>query len=194
MHALNQNEDQLLAGRAVAIMVAGGFEEIEMTEPQRALLKAGATLKIISPDQGVVNGWHEKGWGHFFPVDRHINSVLGSDFDMLVLPGGERSVLKLQDNPHTKRIVGHFLEAGKPIAAIGQGVSLLTTSGKLKNRRISGAASAQDRVEAAGGVWDESGLVTDGVMITTVGGEDLSAFVAEMLRVFGTASEIQEAA
>ena len=126
--------DHTLAGSAVAIMVASGFEETELTEPQRALLKTGANLKTISPDQGLVNGWHGHGWGHFFPIDRQIGEVLGADYDMLLLPGGERSVGKLRLNPHTKRIVGHFLDAGKPIAAIGQGVSLLPVARKLKGR------------------------------------------------------------
>jgi protease I len=77
--------DQPLAGKTIAILVANGFEEIEMTEPQRALLKAGATVRLISPEQGLVNGWHGAAWGHYFPVDRGIAEVLGADFDREVM-------------------------------------------------------------------------------------------------------------
>ena len=83
-----------LAGKNVAILAANGFDENQMTEIQRALTKAKVTIRTISPEQGVVNGWQGDGWGHYFPVDVQINAALGSDFDMLVLPGGERSVKK----------------------------------------------------------------------------------------------------
>jgi len=70
-----ERADQPLSGSAVAVLVSSGFEETEMTEVQRALLKAGAAIQIVAPDQGLVNGWHGKSWGHFFPVDRQIGSV-----------------------------------------------------------------------------------------------------------------------
>ena len=123
--------DQPLAGKTIAILVANGFEETEMTEPQRALLKTGATLKVLSPEQGLVNGWHGKAWGHYFPVDQQIAEVLAADFDMLILPGGERSVAKLAANPHIRRIVSSFMDGGKPVAAIDDGVSLLAVAQKV---------------------------------------------------------------
>ena len=111
-----------LAGKKIAVLVANGFDENQMAEIQRALTKAKAVIKTIAPEQGVVNGWQGEGWGHYFPVDVQINEALGSDFDMLVVPGGERGAEKLKGSLHTRRIIGHFLEAGKPIAAIGAGV------------------------------------------------------------------------
>src|SRR5580704_7123236 len=99
-----------LAGKNVALLVANGFDENQMAEIQRALTKAQATLRTIAPEQGVVNGWQGAGWGHYFPVDIQIGEALRSDFDMLVLPGGERGIAKLKANPHARRIIGHFLE------------------------------------------------------------------------------------
>src|SRR3546814_15118488 len=84
--------DHPLAGKTVAILVANGFEELEMTEPQRALLGAGATLKLVSPEQGLVNGWHGKAWGHYFPIDTQISEALAADFDALLVPGGKRGI------------------------------------------------------------------------------------------------------
>src|SRR3546814_4592100 len=97
--------DHPLAGKTVAILVANGFEELEMTEPQRALLGAGATLKLVSPEQGLVNGWHGKAWGHYFPIDTQISEALAADFDALLVPGGKRGIEKLAQNPHTKRLL-----------------------------------------------------------------------------------------
>lgn len=186
--------DQPLSGCAVAILVSSGFEETEMTEAQRALLKAGAAVQIVSPDQGLVNGWHGKSWGHFFPVDRQIGSVLGSDFDMLLVPGGDRSVAKLSDNPHSRRIISHFFDAGKPIAAIDQGIKLLVAAQKLKGRAVAGPVELQDLVVASGAIWSENPIEVDGMLITARGAEELPGFVDHCMKVFTAASQVKKAA
>lgn len=186
--------DVSLEGSAIAIMLASGFEETELTEPQRALLKTGAKLKTISPDQGLANGWHGKGWGHFFPIDLPVAEVLGSDFDMLLLPGGERSITKLSQNLHTRRIVGHFLDAGKPIAAIDEGVSLLPLARKLKGRQMTGPLELRETLETAGAVWSDESLVVDRQIVTARGQEVLPEFVEQMLKVFAEALQVKKAA
>jgi len=186
--------DKVLVGCSVAIMMASGFEETELTEPQRVLIKAGATVHTISTDQGLANGWHGKGWGHFFPIDLQIGDVLGADYDMLLLPGGERSINKLALNPHTKRIVGHFLDAGKPVAAIDQGVSLLSLARKLKGRTVAAPEALAETITEAGGVWLDEPVVVDGPLVTARDGEALSAFVEQMMRVFAEANQVRKAA
>ena len=186
--------DKALAGYTVAIIMASGFEETELTEPQRALLKAGATVKTISPDQGLANGWHGKGWGHFFPIDLSIGEVLGADFDALLLPGGERSLAKLALNPHTKRIVGHFLDAGKPIAAIDQGVSLLPQARKLAGRSLAAPESVREAIESAGGCWLEEPVVLDGAVLTARDAEALPEFVEQLLKLFADSHQMRKAA
>ncbi len=186
--------EKVLVGFTVAIIMASGFEETEMTEAQRALLKAGATVKTISPDQGLANGWHGKGWGHFFPIDLQIGDVLGADYDALVLPGGERSVGKLALNPHTKRIVGHFLDAGKPIAAIDQGVALVAQARKLGGRTLAAPESAREAIEAVGGKWLEEPVVLDGALLTGRDVEALPEFVDQLLKLFAESHQVRRAA
>ncbi|WP_207485781.1 DJ-1/PfpI family protein [Arenibaculum pallidiluteum] len=186
--------DQPLAGKTIAILVANGFEEIEMTEPQRALLKAGATVRVISPEQGLVNGWHGAAWGHYFPVDRGIAEVLGADFDMLVLPGGTRSVAKLSQNPHTKRILSGFMDGGKPVAAIGDGVELLVHVQKAKGRTVAAPEAARAALTEAGATISEDAVVTDKVLVTAVGQDAVGSFVETLLKVFGEAAQVKKAA
>ncbi len=186
--------DQPLAGKTIAILVANGFEETEMTEPQRALLKAGATLRTISPEQGLVNGWHGAAWGHYFPVDQQVGDVLGADFDMLLLPGGERSLTKLRQSAHSKRIVGHFIDAGKPVAAIDHGVALLALAGKLKGRPVAAPEAFREDLAAAGAAVSEDGVVTADGMITARGLDDLAAFVERVVKVFGEWASVRKAA
>ncbi|MEA1649905.1 DJ-1/PfpI family protein [Nitrospirillum sp. BR 11164] len=185
--------DQPLAGKAVAILIANGFEEVEMTEAQRALLRAGAAPKIISPEQGLVNGWHGTSWGHYFPTDKQIGEVLAADFDLLVLPGGERSVAKLAANPHTRRIIGSFMDAGKGVAAINHGVQLLAVAQRLKGRTVTGNEAIRETVEAAGATWvaeEGQNMNIDRQLLTARGPEEVvPEFIETMLRVFADALE-----
>lgn len=186
--------DQPLAGKRIAIMVANGFEETEMTEPQRALLKAGAALKTVSPEQGLVNGWHGKSWGHYFPVDWPIGEVLGADYDMLLLPGGERSITKLKQNAHTRRIVGHFLDAGKPIGAMDHGVELLAFAGKLKGQTVAATETVAAAVVEDGGTASEQPVEICGNLITAAGLDNLNSFVEQMVKTFAEAAMVKRAA
>lgn len=176
--------DKPLIGKTIAILVANGFEELEMTEPQRALLKLGANLKVISPEQGLVNGWHGVAWGHYFPTDKHVGDVLAADFDLLVLPGGERSVTKLAANPHTRRIVGSFMDAGKGVAAIGGGVQLLAAAERAKGRTVSAPESLHAVLTAAGAKLAEETVTVDRFLVTAASQEDLPAFIEATIRIF----------
>lgn len=133
----------------IALLVANGFDEKHMTAVQRALTKAQWSGKIIAPEQGLVNGWQENAWGHYHTVDEQIGTALGSDFDMLILVGGERGATKLKSNPHTRRIVNHFLEAQKPVAAIETGVSLLALSPKAAGLKVASCNLCVADIEAA---------------------------------------------
>lgn len=186
--------DVRLAGKSVAILVANGFEELEMTETQRALLKAGAAVKVISPEQGLVNGWMEAAWGHYFPVDCPVSEVLGSDFHMLVLPGGVRGIAKLKQNAHVKRIISHFMDAGKPVAAIDQGVELLAFVQKIAGRTLTAPQSLRPLLEEAGATWSDDLIVRDGQILTAQSQEVLAAFVMQTLTLCAGEQTVQQAA
>ena len=176
-----------LTGLNVAILAANGFNEHQMTEIQRALIKAGATTKTIAPETGVMNGWQGEGWGHYFPVDVQIGEALGSDFDALVLPGGERALAKLKTNLHARRIINHFVEAQKPIAAIDTGVVLLTLSPKMAGRTVAASEATTEELRAAGiVVSDDNAQETDGSIITA-DGSDLPLWVEDALTMFAAA-------
>ena len=186
--------DNTLAGKTIAILVSNGFEEAEMTEPQRALIKTGATLRTISTETGLVNGWHGKSWGHYFPVDKQLGEALGADFDMLLLPGGERSVAKLQNSAHTRRIVGHFLDAGKPIAAIDHGIQLLAIPGKLRGRMLAAREAYREDLVAAGGKISEDALVIDDITVSALGQDQLVEFVDAVVKLFTDVATVRKAA
>jgi len=180
-----------LTGQTIVMLIANGFNEIEFTEAQRALLKTGATLKVVSPEKSVANGWHGAGWGHYFPVDQNIGDALGSDYDLMVLVGGERGIAKLAQNPHTKRMVGHFLDAMKPIVAVNEAVSLLAMPGKLEGRSVAGDTT-DPALAATGAVISAESVVQDGNLMT-IRGSDMPAMIDAMLGHLASTEELAAA-
>jgi protease I len=183
----------ILTDKNIAIVAADGFDEHQMTEIQRALTKVKARVKIVAPEAGLINGWQGEGWGHHFHVDAPLGETLGSDFDMLVLPDGERSTGKLKQNLHVRRVLNHFLEANKPIAAIGAGVGLLALGDKITGRAVAAPAEAQDELKAAGISIGDGDREVDGNLLTATG-DDLSAWVEDTLAFFADADIVKRAA
>jgi protease I len=121
--------EKQLNGKKILVLVANGVDESVMSVVQRDLLKAGATVKTAGMEAGLVNSWNVSTWGLYFPVDQQIGRTLGSDFDALVVPSGERGVQKLSTSPHSERIVSSFLTSGRPMALMGNAAALLEKIG-----------------------------------------------------------------
>jgi protease I len=183
-----------LAGRKVAILVGNGFDEIQMTDCQRALLGAGATVKIVSTASGLVNGWQGKGWGHYYPVDQPVAETLAADFDMLYLPGGERSLTKLLETAHTVRIVRGFRDAGKPVAAIGSGIDLLIASDRIVGAEISTSECNAAKAAAVGAKPSQEPITQDGNLLTARDDAELATFIAQALEMFASSESLRSAA
>lgn len=184
-----------LAGKKIAIMVANGFDEIEFTEPQKQLIEAGANVKTVSRANGLVNGWYEGAWGHFYPVDGDLAETLAIDFDGLVIPGGTRNVEKLASDPHGVRILNAFLRADMPICLIGDATSMLATVGAAEGRAVTGSASAKDAVVEAGGTWDEASFLIENNLATAAGSEGLNEMLQGFMEMVAAyQGEVNEAA
>src|SRR5689334_17958728 len=117
--------------RKVAILVDDGFEQVELTEPRKALESAGAQTYVISPKVGRVKGWDHTDWGQLLPVDVQLDSADPSQYDALLLPGGVMNPDKLRMNPKAVKFVKAFVDAGKPIAAICHGPWTLIEAGAV---------------------------------------------------------------
>ena len=156
-----------LTGKKIALLIANGFDQADMTAAQKALIEQGAHVRIVSPETGLVNGWDNSSWGHNFAVDEPLNTVLGADYDMVVVPGGERSINKLKLTAHSKRFLGSFFNAHKPIAMMGDAVALIAFTENVVGRTVEGPDSVADMVMQAGGVWNgRNEICVDGNLIT----------------------------
>lgn len=171
----------------VAILVANGVEEKQLTETQRTLLAAGTKYKTVSLEPGLVNTWHGQGWGHHFPVDLNVGEFLAADYDMLVVPGGERSVEKLGGSPHTQRVLSAFVDAEKPVVLMSEAVELLSVCERAAGRKVAGPADSREKMEQAGAVWVDEGMVMDTSLITGDAVEYLDGIKLMMVDLFNNA-------
>lgn len=164
--------DVSLTGCKIAILVSNGFTEQDVTESQRAFRNAGADLRIISADQGLISGWNGQSWGHSFAIDSHLGTALGADYTALIVAGGERSLRKLKQTAHTRRFVGSFMDAGKPVIVMNDALDILVFSERICNRKVIGSESVKDEAVKAGAVWEDENICIDGNLMTAVYNED----------------------
>lgn len=173
-----------LEGRKVAILVANGFEQSEMTEPKKALEQAGAVAHIVSPQQNQVKGWQHKEWGDAFAVDVPLDEADPGDYDALLLPGGQMNPDNLRIEPQAVAFAKAFFDAGKPVAAICHGPWLLVETGALNGRTVTSWPSLKSDLTNAGAIWVDEEVVTDQGLVTSRKPDDIPAFNRKMIEEF----------
>jgi deglycase len=168
----------------VAIVVADGFEQVEMTEPRKALEDAGFKTEIISPAQGKVKGWNSKEWGEEFDVDVPLEQAQASNYCALMLPGGVMNPDKLRRNEKALNFVREFFDTGKPVAAICHGPWTLIDAGVVKGRKMTSYPSIQMDLKNAGAHWTDQEVVVDHGLVTSRKPGDIPAFNRKMIEEF----------
>jgi protease I len=172
-------------GKKVAILTENGFEEVELTSPMNALEQAGVQVDIISPQQDKVKAWNQDHWSIELPVDKNIKDANPEDYDMLLLPGGVLNPDKTRMNPDCVSFAQHFLEQGKPLAAICHGPQLLIETGMLNGRTMTSYPSVKTDLINAGVNWVDKEVVADNGLVTSRSPKDLEAFNKKMIEELG---------
>jgi protease I len=177
----NKNMPKGVEGKKVAILTEHGFEEIELTSPMNALEKAGVIVHIVSPQRGKVKAWDHDHWSIELPVDKHISDVKPEDYDMLIIPGGVLNPDTMRQNEECVRFAQHFLEQGKPLAAICHGPQLLIETGMISNRNLTSYPSIHTDLVNAGAIWEDKAVVVDNGLVTSRSPQDLPDFNKKLL-------------
>lgn len=179
----------------VAILVADGFEQVELEVPRKALRDAGFAPEIISPATGTtVRGFHHTDKGDEFPIDAGLGRARPEDYLALLLPGGVVNPDTLRQDPRALDFVRHFFEAGKPVAAICHGPWTLIDAGVASGRRLTSWGSIRTDLLNAGAEWVDEEVVCDRGLITSRSPKDLPAFCKKMLEAFQLDPQTREAA
>jgi protease I len=183
-----------LKGKKVAILVADGFEQVELTGPKEALEAAGAEVQIVSPADGEVQGWNHDDKADLFPVDMPLNLARSDDYDALVLPGGVRNPDKLRTMTRAVEFVDGFIATGKPVAAICHGPWLLIETNWVKGKAITSWPSLKTDLINAGAHWVDRDVVVDKGLVTSRKPADLPAFNKKVIDEFAEGRHVRQRA
>jgi protease I len=173
-----------LNGKRVAILATDGVEQVELTEPRKALDEAGAKTTLVSPKNGKIKGWQHDHWGDQLDVDLELGSANAADFDALLLPGGVMNPDHLRQDKRAVDFVRQMFQAGKPIAAICHGPWLLVEADVVRDRTVTSWPSLQTDIRNAGGDWVDREVSTDMGLVTSRKPDDIPAFNRKMLEEF----------
>ena len=182
---------QALNHKKVAILVADGFEQVEMTEPKQALEAAGAQTHIISLKSGTVQGWNHFDKGDNFPVDVTLDDANPADYDALLLPGGVANPDQLRVSEKAVSFVQSFFAAGKPVGAICHAPWTLIEAEVVNGRKMTSWPSLQTDLKNAGAHWVDQEVVVDNALVTSRKPQDIPAFNQAILEAFAD-SKLQE--
>lgn len=172
-------------GKKVAILTENGFEEVELTSPKKALEEAGAIVHVVSPQAEKVKAWDYDHWSIEVPVDVALADAAPEDYDMLILPGGVINPDKLRTNKTAVQFAQHFIEQGKPLAAICHGPQLLIETGMISTRKLTSYAAIKTDLINAGALWEDNEVVTDNGLVTSRSPKDLDAFNKKVIEELG---------
>ncbi|QJR82216.1 type 1 glutamine amidotransferase [Alteromonas pelagimontana] len=170
-----------LTGKKVAILVTDGFEQVELTEPMKAVKDEGAEVEIVSLKSGEIQGMNHDEKGDKFPVDKTVDSVSASDYNGLILPGGVANPDTLRTNKQAVKFVRDFFDQHKPVSAICHGPWMLVEADVLKGRKVTSFPSIKTDVINAGGNWVDEEVVVDQGLTTSRKPDDLAAFNAKVI-------------
>lgn len=173
-----------LQGVRVAILAADGFEQVEVTSPLKALLKAGAEVEVVSLRPGSIQGVNGLASGKTIEVDRTVFTASSESYDALLIPGGLLNPDLLRQSDHALEFVRGFERDGKPIAAICHGPWVLVSAGLARGRRLTSWPGIKDDVRNAGGIWENKSVVVDGNWISSRGPQDLLRFNSAIVEHF----------
>jgi deglycase len=174
-----------LAGRRIAILATDGVERVELDEPRRAVLDAGATVDLLSVHDGEIAARnHDVEEAGTIAVDRLVGEASVDDYDGLILPGGVGNPDKLRTDPAAVAFVRDFATSGKPIGVICHGPWTMIEADVVRGRRMTSFPSVRTDLRNAGAEVVDAEVVTDDGLVSSRKPDDLPAFCAKIVEEF----------
>jgi protease I len=176
---------QDLSGKRIAFLVAQeGVEQVELTEPWKAVERAGGVPELVAPQAGEVQAFNHLDKGSRFPVDKTLVQADPAEYDGLVLPGGVANPDELRTERLAIEFVREVFSEGKPVGVICHGPWTLVEADLVRGRTITSWPSLKTDIRNAGGEWIDRELVVDEGLVSSRKPEDLPAFCAKIVEEF----------
>ena len=176
--------DQSLKGKKIAFLAADMVEEVELTEPWKAVEKAGGKPELLSIESGEIQAFHHYDKSKTYKVDKEVASARMDDYDGLVLPGGVGNPDTLRQDDDAVEFVRSFFEAGKPVAAICHAPWTMIEADVVRGRKLTSFPSLKTDIGNAGGKWVDEEVVVDNGLVTSRNPDDLPAFCDKLVEEF----------
>jgi protease I len=174
-----------LKGKKIAFLVANeGVEQVELTEPLKAVRGAGAEAELLAPEAGEVQAFNHLDKGERFDAERAVGDADASEFDGLVLPGGVANPDELRTEQDALAFVRGFFEAGKPVAVICHGPWTLIDAGVVEGRTLTSWPSLETDLRNAGAEWVDEEVHVDEGLVSSRRPDDLEAFNSKIVEEF----------
>jgi len=168
----------------VAILATDGFEDVELTEPAKALGQAGATVDVIAPHGEQIQAFRHHDKSSTVPMDLTLDPAKPADHDALLLSGGALNADAVRVVPQMQRFVQAMAQAGKPMAVICHAPWELISAGLARGKTMTSYHTIQDDARNAGTSWVDQDVVVDGKLVTSRQPSEIAAFNREMLKLF----------
>ncbi len=170
-----------LSAKRVAFLAADGVEQVELTEPWKAVEGEGGRPELISLEEGQIQAHDHLDDADTFDVDRAVSDADASEYDGLVLPGGVANPDFLRADEDAVEFVRAFFEQGKPVAAICHAGWMLVEADVVRGRTVTSYPSIKTDIRNAGGEWVDEEVVVDAGLVTSRKPDDLPAFCEKLV-------------
>jgi protease I len=170
-----------LKDKRVAFLATDGVEQIELTEPWKAVESEGGTPELISLESGEIQGFDHLDKDQTFAVDRPVAEASADEYDALFIPGGVGNGDTLRMDENVVSFVRGFFEAGKPVAAICHAPWTLVEADVVRGRTLTSWPSLRTDIRNAGGEWVDEQVHTDQGLVTSRKPDDLPAFCNKLV-------------
>jgi deglycase len=173
-----------LEGKRVAFLATDMVEQVELTEPWKAVRDEGAKVELISLEEGKIQAFNHYDKGDEFAVDRTVEEASVSDYDALVIPGGVGNPDTMRGDENAVAFVRDFFGQGKPVGVICHGPWMLVEAGVVRGRKVTSWPTLQTDIRNAGGEWVDEEVVVDNGLVTSRKPDDLPAFTKKIVEEF----------
>jgi protease I len=176
--------DELIGKRIAFLVAQEGIEEVELTEPWKAVERAGGTPELLAPEQGEVQAFNHLDKASTFTVDKTLAEARSADYDGVVLPGGVANPDALRTEQRALDFLREHFSAGKPVGVICHGPWTLVEADLVRERKLTSWPSLQTDIRNAGGNWVDEEVVVDQGLVSSRKPDDLPAFCAKIVEEF----------
>jgi protease I len=182
-----------LQGKRVAFLATDMVEQVELTEPWKAVQDEGATPELVSLEDGEIQGFNHYDKADTFKVDRTVEEASADDYDALVIPGGVGNPDTMRLDENAVEFTRQFFEQGKPVGVICHGPWMLVEAGILRDRTVTSWPSLRTDIRNAGGNWVDQEVVVEDGLVTSRKPDDLPAFNAKIVEEFAEGRHAKQA-